>query len=72
MPISGPWEIPRPDTIWNAIAAFEHDYREVDGKRVHDYRCCRCALTVRLNGLRNQIQALIRDVKEAIGEMRDR
>jgi hypothetical protein len=56
---------------FDIVALYEHDYREVDGKRVHGYRCRRCALTVRLNGLRNQVEALIRDVKQAVGEMRD-
>jgi hypothetical protein len=59
------------NSLFDTLAEYEHDYRETDGKRVHDYRCRRCALTVRLNGLRNQVQALIRDVKDAIGEMRD-
>jgi hypothetical protein len=59
------------NSLFDILALYEHDYREADGMRVHDYRCRRCALTVRLNGLRNQVEALIRDVKEAIGEMRD-
>jgi len=59
------------NSLFDIVELYEHDYREVEGKRVHDYRCRRCALTVRLNGLRNQIQALIRDVKDAIGEMAD-
>ena len=59
------------NSLFDILAQYEHDYREADGKRIHDYRCRRCALTVRLNGLRNRVQALIRDVKEAIGEMQD-
>jgi hypothetical protein len=59
------------NSLFDIVALYEHDYGEADGKRVHDYRCRRCALTVRLNGLRNEIQALIRDVRDAIGEMRD-
>jgi hypothetical protein len=39
--------------------------------KVHSYLCRRCALTVRLNGLHNQILTLVRDVKETIGEMSD-
>jgi len=60
------------NSLFDILALYEHDYREADGKRVHDYRCRRCALTVRLNGLRNQVEAFIRDIKEAIGEMGDR
>jgi hypothetical protein len=36
-------------------------------KEVHSYLCRRCALTVKLNGLRNQFLALIREVNETIG-----
>jgi hypothetical protein len=59
------------DSLFDILAEYEHDYRDTHGRRVHDYRCRRCALTVRLNSLRNQIHSLIRDVKETIGEMRD-
>jgi hypothetical protein len=59
------------NSLFDILGEYEHDYRDTDGKRIHDYRCRRCALTVRLNGLRNQIHSLIRDVKETIGEMRD-
>jgi hypothetical protein len=55
MPITGPWEIPRPNTIWNAVTAFEHDYRDEEGKRVHSYFCRRC----RLELLLRQITKLI-------------
>jgi hypothetical protein len=48
MQMSGPWEIPRPDTIWNAVAAFEHDYREEAGKKIHSYLCRRCRLELLL------------------------
>jgi hypothetical protein len=59
------------NSLFDILVEYEHDYREADGKRIHDYRCRRCALTVRLNGLRNQVQALNRVVRETIGEMRD-
>ena len=59
------------NSLFDILAEYEHDYREADAKRVHDYRCRRCAITVRLNGLRNQVQALIRHVSDIIGEMRD-
>jgi hypothetical protein len=59
------------NSLFDILGEYEHDFRDADGKRIHDYRCRRCALTVRLNGLRNQIQALIRDVSGAIGEMRE-
>jgi hypothetical protein len=45
----GPWEIPRPETIWNAVAAFEHDYREEAGKKIHSYLCRRCRLELLLH-----------------------
>ena len=57
------------NSLLDILAQYEHDYREADGKRIHDYRCRRCALTVRLNGLRNQIQALLREVNETLGQM---
>jgi hypothetical protein len=59
------------NSLFDILSRYPRDYRDAEGKRVHDYRCRRCALTVRLNGLRNQFQALIRDVKETVGEMRD-
>jgi hypothetical protein len=58
------------NSIFDILALYEHDYREADGKRVHDYRCRRCALTVRLNGLRNQFEVLLREVNDTIGQMR--
>jgi hypothetical protein len=51
------------------LSRFPHDYRKDGEQDVHSYLCRRCALTVRLNGLRNQVLALVRDVKETIGEM---
>lgn len=44
MPITGPWENPRPETIWNAVAAFQHDYREEAVKKGYSYFCRRCRL----------------------------
>ncbi|MGA8224175.1 MAG: hypothetical protein WB780_21190 [Candidatus Acidiferrales bacterium] len=43
-----PWEIPRPDTIWNAVAALDHDYRDEAGKQLHSYHCRRCRLVLLL------------------------
>jgi hypothetical protein len=57
------------DSIFDILSLYEHDYRELDSRRVHDYLCRRCALTVRLNGLRNELQAVIREVDRIIGEM---
>jgi len=48
MPITGPSELPRPDTIWNAVAAYEHDYRDELGKKIHSYLCRRCRLELLL------------------------
>ena len=39
------------NSLFDIVVLYEHDYRELDGKRVHDYHCRRCALTVRLNVL---------------------
>lgn len=58
-------------SIFDNLARYPHDFREVDGKQVHDDHCRRWALTARLNGLRNRILALVRDMKETIGEMSD-
>ena len=55
MQISGPRETPRPDTIWNAVAAFEHDYREEAGKKIRSYLWRRC----RLELLRRQATGLL-------------
>jgi hypothetical protein len=46
-----PWEIPRPDTIWNAVADLDHDYRDEAGKQVHSYHCRRCRLQLLLREL---------------------
>lgn len=59
------------DSIFDNLALYEHDYSEVDGTRIHDYKCRRCAVTVRLNGLRNKVQVLLREVNEIIGQMPD-
>jgi hypothetical protein len=40
--------MPQPNTIWNAVAAFEYDYRDEAGKRVHAYFCRRCHLELLL------------------------
>jgi hypothetical protein len=63
-----PTGIPR-DSIFDNLALYEHDYREVNGTRIHDYQCRRCALTVRLNGLRNKLQILVREVNQIVGQM---
>jgi hypothetical protein len=57
------------DSVFDNLIRYPHDYREVDGKQVHDHHCRRCALTVRLNGLRNRFQALTREVNEVLGQM---
>jgi hypothetical protein len=59
------------NSLFDILSRYPHDFRKDGEKDVHSYLCRRCALTVRLNGLRNQIHALIRDVKEVIGEMSD-
>jgi hypothetical protein len=57
------------NSLFDILSRFPHDCRKDGEKEFHSYLCRRCALTVRLNGLRNQILALVRDVKETIGEM---
>jgi hypothetical protein len=54
--------------LFHLLESLEHDYREEHGQKVHWYDCRRCALTVRLNGLRGQILSLLRDIEFAIGE----
>jgi hypothetical protein len=59
------------NSLFDILSRFPHDFRKEGGKEVHSYLCRRCALTVRLNGLRYQFQALIREVNDTIGEMSD-
>ena len=58
--------------LFHLVQSLEHDYREEHGKQVHAYGCRRCALTVRLNGFRVQIQKLLRDIEFSIGEPIDK
>jgi hypothetical protein len=53
---TNPWEIPRPETVWNAVAEFEHDYREEIGMKdkVHSYHCRRCRLELLLRHVMKQ------------------
>lgn len=37
-----------PNTVWSALADFDHDYREGGGKKVHSYDCRRCRLELLL------------------------
>jgi hypothetical protein len=55
MPRTAPWEIPRPDTIWNAVADLDHDYRDDAGKMVHSYHCRRCRLELLLRQIMKQL-----------------
>ena len=54
--------------LFHIITSLEHEFREVDGNRVHSHLCIRCALTVRLNGFKNQIRQVLRDIDFSIGE----
>jgi hypothetical protein len=40
--------MPQPNIVRNAVAAFEHDYREEAGKKIHSYICRRCRLELLL------------------------
>jgi hypothetical protein len=48
MQIKTPPGMPQPNTVWNAVAAFEHDYRDEAGKKIHSYLCRRCRLELLL------------------------
>jgi hypothetical protein len=54
---TSPWEIPRSETVWNAVAAFDHDYREEAGKKIHSYLCRRCRLELLLRQISNLLGA---------------
>lgn len=54
--------------LFHLIHSLEHDYKEENGQQVHAYGCRRCALAVRLNGLKGQILKLLRDIEFSIGE----
>ena len=54
-------DIPRPNTLWDALKDLDHDFREEidrDGKtqRVHSYQCRRCRL-----------ELLLRQATESLG-----
>jgi hypothetical protein len=48
-------EMPRPNTIWSAVAELDHDYREEAGKKVHSYMCRRCWLELLLRRITSQL-----------------
>ena len=50
-----PLGMPQPNTIWNVVAAFDHDYRDDAGKKVHCYDCRRCRLELFLRQVTNQL-----------------
>ena len=54
--------------LFHLIQSLEHDFKEENGKKVHAYGCRRCALTVRLNGIKGQILQLLRGIEFTIGE----
>lgn len=45
------------ETVWNAVATFEHDYREEIGMKdkVHTYHCRRCRLELVLRQIMKQL-----------------
>jgi hypothetical protein len=49
--------MPQPNTVWNAVAAFEHDYREEAGKKIHSYLCRRCRLELLLRQVTGLLEA---------------
>jgi hypothetical protein len=49
--------MPQPNTVWNAVAAFEHDYHDEAGKGVHSYLCRRCRLELLLRQISNLLGA---------------
>lgn len=48
-------ETPRPNTVWSALADFDHDYLEETGTKVHSYACWRCRLELLLRQATNQL-----------------
>jgi hypothetical protein len=54
--------------LFRLIQSLEHDFKEENGQLVHAYGCRRWALTLGLNGLRDQIVRLLRDIEFAIGD----
>ena len=50
-----PLEMPQSNTVWTAVAAFDHDYRDDAGKKVHCYDCRRCRLELLLRQVTNQL-----------------
>jgi hypothetical protein len=56
------------DDLFHLVESLEHDFKEVDGEKVHTIGCRRCALTVRVNGFKVQILKLLRDIEFGIGE----
>jgi hypothetical protein len=48
-------EMPRPNTVWSALADFDHDYLEEAGTRVHSFTCRRCRLELLLRQVTNQL-----------------
>jgi hypothetical protein len=54
--------------LFDIIRSLEHDYKEEDGKQVHDCGCRRCALAVRLNHFKIQVGHVLRDIEFSIGE----
>lgn len=51
-----PLGMPQLNTVWNAVAAFDHDYREEAETKVHNYDCRRCRL-----------ELLLRQVTKSLG-----
>jgi hypothetical protein len=47
--------MPRPNTIWSAVADLDHDYREEASKKVRTYACHRCRLELLLRQITSQL-----------------
>lgn len=48
-------EIPAPNTVWSALADFDHDYLDEAGARVQAFTCRRCRLELLLRQVTNQL-----------------
>jgi hypothetical protein len=55
------------NSLMDAISAYEHDFEEKDGKKIHSYVCRRCHLERQGNFLRQEIQTFLGNIDRLIG-----
>jgi hypothetical protein len=54
--------------LFHIVASLNHDYREENGKQVHDYKCRRCEIVLRLTDFRSRIRRLLNDIEFNVGD----